>query len=876
MTTYLGSKGYTIYKSALTINELNTIKKELTVKPYVPKNSMIKVESFPVFRESKKKIYVPRFYGIEHYGNPEEIRISNGIEINLNFKGELRDYQKPIVQKFVKHAKKNGCGLLEIHTGGGKTVLALNILSKLKRKTLIIVHKEFLLRQWIERIEQFLPNAKVGKIQGTTIDIEDKDIVIGMLQSLSMKEYDTKIFNDFGFTIFDECFPYNQHIHTDNGPIRIGTLYEKWKNNEILPKILSFNRKTKLFEYKKMTYAWRKEREDLIKIKLSKKVINCTPEHKILTTKGYIEANKLNEGHLIMCKYDKNHIDNIISPALNNDQLQVVYGSYLGDGNIDITKKNRYRLRVLHCKKQKEYCKWKANMLNINKLNYIEKNGYSQKPAYYFQTKIFDLEDKIPKNTKYVPDWLINKIDEKGIAVWYMDDGSIIKRKLKDGSISNYILIHSNNFDYEMQEKFVKKFNEYGIESSIHKSREKYYYLMFNKENTFKLLNLISPYIHSSMKYKIDLKLSSSIYKWNNEFLNYGLLKVTSINYFKNKGANNCKKPYVYDIEVEDNHNFILATKTGNEQKDYIDGPVVSNCHHILAQVFSKALFKIVTKYMLGLSATMERKDGLTKVFKMFIGNVVVKKERPIQNNVIVKSIEYFNDNEKYSKTEYNWKGQTNYVCMIKKLCEFKPRRDFILKVLIKLLNDNENQQIMIIGHNKSLLIYLHNEIKKNDIASVGYYLGGMKEKDLKESESKKVIIATYAMAEEGLDIKSLSTLLMASPKVDVTQAVGRILRKADGEKVIIDIVDQHPIFERHWKKRKTWYNKRQFKVLRSNNKDLFKDIWCDISGRKKNKKKSNNISQLNKKNNKKNNNKNIKIDTELFSQGVPLFSIED
>ena len=44
-----------------------------------------------------------------------------------------------------------------------------------------------------------------------------------------------------------------------------------------------------------------------------------------------------------------------------------------------------------------------------------------------------------------------------------------------------------------------------------------------------------------------------------------------------------------------------------------------------------------------------------------------------------------------------------------------------------------------------------------------------MKEKDLKISEGKKVIIATYAMAEEGLDIKTL-TLIMATPKVDVTQ----------------------------------------------------------------------------------------------------------
>ena len=50
-------------------------------------------------------------------------------------------------------------------------------------------------------------------------------------------------------------------------------------------------------------------------------------------------------------------------------------------------------------------------------------------------------------------------------------------------------------------------------------------------------------------------------YEWNKEFLNYGLLRVTNIIYFKNKGANRCKTPYVYDIEVEDNHNFVIGTK---------------------------------------------------------------------------------------------------------------------------------------------------------------------------------------------------------------------------------------------------------------------------------------------------------------------------
>ena len=44
--------------------------------------------------------------------------------------------------------------------------MALNIISKLKKKTLVVVHKSFLMNQWIERIQTFLPDAKIGRIQG--------------------------------------------------------------------------------------------------------------------------------------------------------------------------------------------------------------------------------------------------------------------------------------------------------------------------------------------------------------------------------------------------------------------------------------------------------------------------------------------------------------------------------------------------------------------------------------------------------------------------------------------------------------------------------------------------------------------------------------
>lgn len=456
IATYIGYKGYTIYKENISVEEQQMLRKELNVKPYVPKSSLIKPQPFPVYRESKSKLYVPRFYGMEIYGEPDDILINNAKKINLKFKGELRPKQKPVVEKYMKHIKKQGSGLLALHTGFGKTCLALNIISRINLKTIIVVHKEFLLRQWVERIEQFLPDAKVGKIQAKTIDTEGKDIVICMLQSLSMKDYPKDMFKEYGLMIVDEV-------------------------------------------------------------------------------------------------------------------------------------------------------------------------------------------------------------------------------------------------------------------------------------------------------------------------------------------------------------------------------------HHLGAEVFSRAFYKVVTKYALGLSATIKRKDGLTKVIKWFLGDVVCKIERKGEDNVLVKVINYENNDEDFNKVELNFRGQVNYTGMIKKICEFNRRSEFILKVLSDLLKENQNQQIMILGHQKKLLKYLHDAIRHRTIATVGYYIGGMKEKDLKISEGKKVIIATYAMAEEGLDIKTLTTLIMATPKVDVTQSVGRILRQKHKQAIVVDLVDPHMLFQRHFSKRRTFYKKSKFKIIQTNMTGYQNDNWETI-----------------------------------------------
>ena len=439
---YLGNKGYTLFKSELDVEQLKEIREDLLARPYVPKSPQ-QMAPFKIYRETKDKLFVPRYYGMEKFGTPRRNMIAEGDTMGLTmaFVGSLRDYQRNIVEKFLVAAETKGGGLLEIDTGMGKTVLGINIASRLRKKTLIIVHKDFLLTQWIERIEQFMPGARVGRIQGPTIDIENKDIVIAMLQSLSMKHYDLNLFDCFGFTIIDEV-------------------------------------------------------------------------------------------------------------------------------------------------------------------------------------------------------------------------------------------------------------------------------------------------------------------------------------------------------------------------------------HHMGAEVFSQALQKVVTPYVLGLSATMNRKDGLTKVFKMFMGDIVHTEKRDTSSAVVnVRIYEYKNNDEEFSEMKYDYRGNPLYSTMIKKLCDCDDRSEYLLDIVESNLKEFPELQLMVLAHNKSLLKYLYEGAVKRNIAdgSIGYYLGGMKSEKLKESEGKQLILATYAMASEGLDIKTLGALVMATPKSDIIQTAGRILRTTDGRKLIVDVVDQHDIFQNQHAKRKTFYRKQKY-----------------------------------------------------------------
>jgi superfamily II DNA or RNA helicase len=286
----------------------------------------------------------------------------------------------------------------------------------------------------------------------------------------------------------------------------------------------------------------------------------------------------------------------------------------------------------------------------------------------------------------------------------------------------------------------------------------------------------------------------------------------------------------VMDIEDKD---IVIGMLQSLSMKDYPPAvfesfgfTIIDEVHHISSQVFSNVLFKLVTKYMLGLSATMNRKDGTTHVFKMFLGKIVYKCIRENEDDVIVRTYLYKNADEDFNKIIYDYRGNVLYSSMISKLCAWNHRSEFILSILVDLLAENEDQQIMILAHNRCILKYFHDAIESRNIASVGYYVGGMKEIHLKTSETKKVIVATYSMAAEALDIKTLTTLIMATPKTDIEQAVGRILREKHGvNPLVIDICDQHQPFRNQWSKRRAFYKKQNYKIVAGDGTEGSKNV---------------------------------------------------
>jgi superfamily II DNA or RNA helicase len=248
---------------------------------------------------------------------------------------------------------------------------------------------------------------------------------------------------------------------------------------------------------------------------------------------------------------------------------------------------------------------------------------------------------------------------------------------------------------------------------------------------------------------------------------------------------------------------------------------IFDECHHLGASNFSRALLKVQTKYMLGLSATPTRDDGLTKVFEWFLGKPVYwEKTREPDPHVEVRCIQFTTDNVNYNEIPTDYKGEPVLARLLTKVVECEERNEKIAE-LIQGLGEDSRRRILVLSERISHLNAIEELLKESGL-TMSYYIGGMKEEE-REGGAKeaRVLLASYAMASEAMNIKHLNTVILASPRKKVEQSTGRILRVQKDQRevnpVIVDIVDSHGMYQGQWRKRAAYYKKCAYRIQYEN-----------------------------------------------------------
>jgi superfamily II DNA or RNA helicase len=222
---------------------------------------------------------------------------------------------------------------------------------------------------------------------------------------------------------------------------------------------------------------------------------------------------------------------------------------------------------------------------------------------------------------------------------------------------------------------------------------------------------------------------------------------------------------------------------------------IADECHHVCARTLCKVVETVGCRYRLGLSATVERKDGLDKMLACLLGPMAYRCERHDHPNLTVHAIKYACSTEILCAP--------TFVANVNEMTRDPRRQAMLLQRMIELYE--QGRYIIVLSDRLQQLRDFETALSPNIPTHMA--IGGNLEAP--DMSLRPVLLATYQFASEGLDIPLLNTCIMASPRVDVKQSVGRILRSSGGDPLVLDVIDEdRAIMTRQFKKREQFYTK--------------------------------------------------------------------
>jgi uracil-DNA glycosylase family 4 len=281
--------------------------------------------------------------------------------------------------------------------------------------------------------------------------------------------------------------------------------------------------------------------------------IQLTADHPVLTERGYVEVGALRPDDRIAT-----------GQGLTPVARDVVCGTVLGDGHLNAQSAHLF---FAHSQKQGEYAAFKAQLLaelepRVNQLEVAAVSGGSHAyPAVHVRTiahrALGVLRGEFYRPHKTVPSWLAERLNERMLAVWFMDDGYLRVRPPRRPSAE----IATVNFGEQDLQVLLQGLKRLGLPAKALRGR-----IHFDVATTKRLSELIASYVPPSMRYKLHPEVEARVpfapggFKAEPPEVLYDEVEVEDVT-----GLPRADTTF-FCIDVEETHNFVTA------------GGVVHNC----------------------------------------------------------------------------------------------------------------------------------------------------------------------------------------------------------------------------------------------------------------------------------------------------------
>ena len=227
-----------------------------------------------------------------------------------------------------------------------------------------------------------------------------------------------------------------------------------------------------------------------------------------------------------------------------------------------------------------------------------------------------------------------------------------------------------------------------------------------------------------------------------------------------------------------------LYRKIKEIQKEF--GTVIlDEMHHISSPTFSRIIDKMHSRYKIGLTGTLERKDGKHVVFRDYFGNKVYK---PPKENYMIPKVELVGTDVRFMDgSKIPWAN---------KVTNLASNEEYIHTVsMLAAAYAAKGHKVLVVSDRVNFLKTCARLVGDKAVCVTGEIPHEEREDIINEIKykSKNVLFGTQAIFSEGISVDNLSCLILGTPINNtplLTQLIGRVIRKHEGkiQPVIVDI----------------------------------------------------------------------------------------